>query len=89
MNVIIMRGHFKKSASILTDQETQMVGNDSDRPLFATLVAILVVTISRHFSLQKQLLTDVLQTYFEEHLSTAASVIESLAGVQACNFIEK
>ena len=23
-----MLGHFKKSASILTDQETQMVGND-------------------------------------------------------------
>ena len=23
-----MRGHFKKSASILTEQETQMVGND-------------------------------------------------------------
>ena len=28
MNVIIMLGHFKKSASILTNQETQMVGND-------------------------------------------------------------
>ena len=25
---LIMLGHFKKSASILTDQETQMVGND-------------------------------------------------------------
>ena len=25
---LIMFGHFKKSASILTDQDTQMVGND-------------------------------------------------------------
>ena len=25
---LIMLGHFKKSASILTDQETQMVSND-------------------------------------------------------------
>ena len=25
---LIMLGHFKKSACILTDQETQMVGND-------------------------------------------------------------
>ena len=25
---LIMLGHFKKSASILTDQETQMIGND-------------------------------------------------------------
>ena len=25
---LIMLGHFKKSASVLTDQETQMVGND-------------------------------------------------------------
>ena len=24
----LMLGHFKKSASILTDQDTQMVGND-------------------------------------------------------------
>ena len=26
--ILIMFGHFKKSASILTDQDTQMVGND-------------------------------------------------------------
>ena len=32
-----MLGHFKKSASILTDRETKMVGNNHDRPLFATL----------------------------------------------------
>ena len=36
-NILIMFGHFKKSASILTKQDTQMVGNDQPATTFNTL----------------------------------------------------
>ena len=38
-----MLGYCKESAYILTNQETQMVGNDCDRSLFATLVGCQIL----------------------------------------------
>ena len=46
---LIMFGHFKKSASILTDQDTQMVGNDWWWATICNAAGMSLITVREFF----------------------------------------